>query len=211
MALKAADAGGVSAAHQVAEPATIEAARQGDRDALGEIWRIYQPQLLRMLRAKRALSPEDIASAVWIDVGRGLARFEGNGRDLQRWIFTIAGRRSIDAGRTNTREQDRRQALASTVDGVHVDAEPGSLDHAIAMVAALPPTMAEAVMLRVVHDLAVDEAAAIMNTSEGNVRVLVHRGLAKLRATLDSPHSDPPSEPVTRPLLAPVPEISASL
>jgi DNA-directed RNA polymerase specialized sigma24 family protein len=41
--------------------------------------------------------------------------------------------------------------------------------------------MAEAVMLHVVNDLSIADVAAVMGTSHGNVRVLVHRGLTRLR------------------------------
>ena len=51
-----------------------------------------------------------------------------------------------------------------------------ALDRAIAMVATLPDNLAEAVMLRVVNDLPIADVAAVMGVSEGNVRVLVHRG-----------------------------------
>ena len=54
-----------------------------------------------------------------------------------------------------------------------------SIGH-IALVRRLPPDMAEAVLLRVVADLAVDEVAQVMGRREGHVRVLVHRGLRKL-------------------------------
>ncbi len=62
--------------------------------------------------------------------------------------------------------------------------EASSLDAAIELVASLPTQMAEAIMLRVVHDLDVGAVASIMDVSEGNVRVLVHRGLTKLRASM---------------------------
>jgi DNA-directed RNA polymerase specialized sigma24 family protein len=44
--------------------------------------------------------------------------------------------------------------------------------------------MAEAVMLRVVYDLPVSDVAEVMDRTEGSVRVLVHRGLIRLRETM---------------------------
>jgi RNA polymerase sigma-70 factor (ECF subfamily) len=49
------------------------------------------------------------------------------------------------------------------------------------LVATLPDDQAEAVMLRVVNDLPIADVASVMGTSAGNVRVLVHRGLTRLR------------------------------
>lgn len=171
----------------VVERSVLDRARSGDRDAVGELWRTYQPQLLRFLRSRRSASPDDVAAQVWLEVGRSLVRFDGDGRDFQRWCFTIARRRDIDAARRARRRRESPThelnessdvAAASAVDEV------SSLDAAIELVASLPPQMAEAIMLRVVHDLDVGAVASIMDVSEGNVRVLVHRGLTKLRATM---------------------------
>ena len=60
-----------------------------------------------------------------------------------------------------------------------------SLDGVFALLRTLQPVAAEVVMLRVVHDLPVNEVAAITGQSEGNVRVLVHRALERLRETID--------------------------
>lgn len=185
----------MEATHAVVGRDVIDRARDGSRAALGELWRVYQPQLLRFLRATGASAADDIASEVWLDVGRALHRFEGDGRALQRWLFTIARRRNIDEARRRARRKesplpiDEHRQLASMEDpSIEVD----PIDSAIALVTALPTQMAEAVMLRIVHDLAVEDVAAIMEISEGNVRVLTHRGLTKLRAQMrqDRPASE---------------------
>jgi RNA polymerase sigma-70 factor (ECF subfamily) len=98
-----------------------------------------------------------------------------------------ARRRNIDESRRRTRRKespvriDERRTLASTHDP-SIDASP--LESAISLVSSLPTQMAEAVMLRIVHDLTVEDVAAIMEISDGNVRVLTHRGLTKLRAQM---------------------------
>jgi len=170
-------------AHLIARDDVFDRARHADRDALAELWRIYHPQLLRFLRGKRADAVDDVASQVWIDVGRGIADFAGGGREFQRWIFTIAHRRSIDEHRRAAR---RRETLVDPSDHETIDPQAtrtgdDSVDAAIEMVASLPSQMAEAVLLRVVYEFTVEETAAVMSVSPANVRVLTHRGLTKLR------------------------------
>jgi len=179
----------MATAHATVSRETIDAARTGDRDALAMLWRTYQPQILRFLRARRAPVPEDVASEVWVDVGRALDRFEGDGTDFQRWLFTIARRRSIDEVRRMERRRESpdldrdRGRFERIADARRVDEE-GTLDDAIALLEALSPHMAEAVMLRVVYDLPVSDVAEVMDRTEGSVRVLVHRGLIRLRETM---------------------------
>ena len=49
---------------------------------------------------------------------------------------------------------------------------------------AEPSALAEAVMLFVVNELSAADVAEIMETTEGNSRVLVHRGVTRLRRRL---------------------------
>ncbi|HUS43187.1 MAG TPA: sigma-70 family RNA polymerase sigma factor [Ilumatobacteraceae bacterium] len=163
-------------------PTTLDAACRGDRDALGELWRTHQASLLRYLRARRAPSPDDLASQVWIDIARSIDRFEGDAADFRRWMFTIAHRRSVDEIRRLVRRTDLTVRAADHVAGADVELDcHTALDRAIALVSTLPDNLAEAVMLRVVNDLPIADVASVMGTTEGNVRVLVHRGLTRLR------------------------------
>ncbi len=163
-------------------PTTLDAARRGDRDALAALWRTHQAPLLRYLRARRAPSPDDLASQVWIDVATSIDRFEGDADDFRRWLFTIAHRRSVDEIRRVVRRSDLTVRAADHVVGADIEHDRhDAVNRAIALVSTLPDNLAEAVMLRVVNDLPLVDVAAVMGTTEGNVRVLVHRGLTRLR------------------------------
>ena len=166
----------------------LSRARLGDRPALAELWRTHQPAVLRYLRSRRTVSPEDVASEVWVDVATSISRFDGGVDDFRRWLFTIAHRRSVDSIRRAVRQDGVAIRVADTVadcDGADVEHDRGAaIDRAVALVASLPDQMGSAVMLRVVTELPVSDVAAILGTTDGNVRVLVHRGLARLRRKL---------------------------
>jgi len=178
----------------VVDVETLDRARAGDRDEIAALWRVYQPQILRLLAARRARSPEDVASQVWIDVGRTLDRFEGDGDDFRKWVFTIARRRDIDGHRRASRhygvsfESVHDRPTSGGADAAFEETE--SLERALSIVRQLSPATAEAVMLRIVFDMSVSDVAEIMDRSEGAVRVLVHRGLSRLRELLDSDSPD---------------------
>jgi RNA polymerase sigma-70 factor (ECF subfamily) len=163
-------------------PTTLDRARRGDRDALAELWRTHQAPLLRYLRARRTPSPDDVASQVWIDIAKSIDRFEGESDDFRRWLFTIAHRRSVDEIRRVVRHTGLAVRASDHVAGADVEHDRhDALDRAIALVSTLPDNLAEAVMLRVVNELPIADVASVMGVSEGNVRVLVHRGLVRLR------------------------------
>lgn len=166
--------------------AVIERARDGDREALGQLWRAYNHLLLRYFRGKGMAEPDDLASTVWLEVANGLHRFVGCEPDFRRWLFTIAARRRIDdirASKRRDRHNERHEEWRAPVTALSAADESyraEALDRALALVRSLPPDQAEAVLLRVVADLSVTEVAAILGRREGTIRVLVHRGLRRL-------------------------------
>lgn len=180
---------------EIADEATLMRARSGDRDAMGVLWTIYQPQVLRLLAARRAPSAEDVASRVWIDVGRAIHRFVGDGDAFRRWIFTIARRRTIDEARRVKRRGETSHENSDAVAHHQTDGRVDriqSLDVVVALVRQLPRAAAEVVMMRVVHDMSVGDVATITGRSESNVRVLNHRGLRQLRTLIESTDATQP-------------------
>ena len=169
----------------------LDAARAGDEVAFAALWRWLHPGLLRWLRVMAPGSEEDVASEVWISVARGLPAFAGDDRDFRGWVYTIARRRSVDW----IRHRRRRPAVTS-LDGVDV-ADPNAIGSAIVDLAAardaallllqrLRPDQREVVALRAIVGMSVGETAAIVDKSEGAVRVLCHRGLRTLAGRLEA-------------------------
>jgi len=163
----------------------IARAREGDRDALGQLWRTYNHLLLRYFRGKGMADADDLASTVWLEVANALHRFEGGEPEFRRWLFTIATRRRIDDIRASKRREQRAHqgewmASVTTLSAADESEQAQALDRALAMIRSLPTDQAEAVLLRVVGELSVAEVASIMGRREGTVRVLVHRGLKRL-------------------------------
>jgi RNA polymerase sigma-70 factor (sigma-E family) len=78
----------------------------------------------------------------------------------------------------------RERAVASLPDA----AAPGSANaedtHLLAALAALPPRMRAAVVLRHIEDLSIEDAAAVLGCSTGTVKSQTARGIAKLRDAL---------------------------
>lgn len=149
-----------------------------------EIWRIHQPQLLRFLRAKRAPMVEDVASDVWTTAARDLDRFEGDGVDLQRWLFMITYRRSVDEQRRLARRRDAiDDGLSDRWKQMHRDEidDGDGLERAVSMLRQLPQKSAAAIVLSEVHGLEMSSVAEILDCTLGNARVAVDRGLHRLR------------------------------
>ena len=136
----------------------------------------------------------------WLAVVRGLERFEGRS-SLRTWLFRIL----MNRARTTATRERRSDA------GIDPDAErfdetgvwssppvPWSeqvedrlvAEHIASMARDLLDTLPEAhrqvVVLRDVEGLSATEVVELLGISDGNQRVLLHRGRARLRAGLEA-------------------------
>jgi hypothetical protein len=83
----------------------LAAARSGAEWAVTALYRSLHPPLLAYLRALEPADAEDLASDVWLGIGRNLTRFEGDEAAVRGWAFTIARRRIVDLRRGRGRRQ----------------------------------------------------------------------------------------------------------
>ena len=166
-------------------PETLRAAQTGSGPALSSLYVEMQPEILAFLRARAPRDADDLSSEVWLDVTRGISRFEGDATGFRAWVFTIARRRLIDSRR---RFERRPTTPLAEIDGAASEHGPETTivaaSSARELLAGLPKDQADVVRLRVVDGLSVDEAAARLGKRPGTVRVLQHRGLRRLATIL---------------------------
>jgi RNA polymerase sigma-70 factor (ECF subfamily) len=166
---------------------TLRAAKAGDGQAVGALFRDVDPALRRFLRATEPRAAEDVAGETWLAVARGLAHFDGGAEDFRAWVFAIARRRLADHRRRAARRKTE-PADATTFVNVVATEDPESVvverlggDEAARLIATtLPPEQAEVVLLRVLAGFDVDEVATIVGRPANWVRVACHRGLRRL-------------------------------
>jgi RNA polymerase sigma-70 factor (ECF subfamily) len=170
----------------------LASAQEAEQWALGRLYERLQPSILAYLRSQDA-DAEDIAADAWIDVARGLSRFVGGEADFRRWVFTIARRRLIDARRARSRARTQpmppealdRPTTDAGIEGVDADTA------AQTIVALLPDSQAQVVLLRVLAGFSVEETAAILRKRPGAVRALQHRALRGLAKKLGGSRNAP--------------------
>ncbi|MCL4313662.1 MAG: sigma-70 family RNA polymerase sigma factor [Actinobacteria bacterium] len=165
----------------------IEKARFGDEQAITALYHEFNPSLLRYLRNQLPSMAEDLSSEVWLDAAKGLDNFSGDEGGFKAWIFTIARRRVIDSRRRMARRRTDPVPTGSfefysgLADPAREVEEAISAEEAISrLTKTLSKDQAEVILLRVVAGLSVTQTAEVMQKSEGSIRVLQHRALAKL-------------------------------
>ena len=165
---------------------TVQRACQGDEAAITDLYRLFNPALLRFLKGRIPSAAEDLASEVWVSVAKGLATFQGDDRDFRAWLFATARRRSIDhLRRLGRRPRQKQIESIEELDPLIAEtAHPGAeleVDEAVrALVSGLSAEQAEVLLLRVVAGLSSEEVSHIVGKPEGTVRVIQHRAIKRL-------------------------------
>ena len=178
----------------------LERLRAGDEAAFVELVRRYQPRLLRLAEmtvGSRAVA-EEVCQDTWMAVVRGVERFEGRS-SFKTWLFRIllnrahtSAAREQRAGRPDDQVVERFDASGAWSsppvpwsDRVDERLVAERLAHRVhELLPELPDQQRQVVLLRDVEGLDAGAVSSMLGVTDGNQRVLLHRGRAKLRALL---------------------------
>jgi len=190
--------------------ALIAALRSGDEHAFAELIDMYGAGMRRFALSivRNDAVADEVVQEAWLGVLRGLDGFEGRA-SLKTWIFRIV------ANTANTRAERESRSVpfstfssdaaesAPTVDPArfrnpqfpggwttfpepwdHLDAQ--ETRHVIAgAIDDLPSAQRLVISLRDVEGWSANDVCNVLELSESNQRVLLHRARAKVRAALE--------------------------
>jgi RNA polymerase sigma-70 factor, ECF subfamily len=179
----------------------VDRLRAGDESAFVTLVGRYQPRLLRLAATtvgSRAVA-EEVTQDTWLAVVRGVERFEGRS-SLKTWLFHMllnrarsAASREQRAGRPDDSIVEDRfdksgawttppEPWADRVDDRLVAEDlAGRVQQ---LLRELPDSQRQVVVLRDLEGLSPRDVATVVGVSDGNQRVLLHRGRARLRDLL---------------------------
>ncbi len=177
------------------EKAVFEAAQQGDNHSFGKLYDYHFDAIFRFVyyRTNHQQTAEDLTEEVFLKAFRSLASLKGGTETLRGWLYSIARNTIIDHYRKakETINLDALEELPSYEDSV-VDRLEAS-DDTVALLETLKKLSSEQqtiLKLRFFENLSIAEIAATLNKSEGNIRIIQHRGLQQLKKLLTkTPHS----------------------
>ncbi len=145
-----------------------------------------QDDLYSGLRRLHPTDAEDLTQEAFIRAYRALKSYEPKRiRDLhlRGWVWTIA----LNLGRNHARDRARRPR-PMPLDDRHGTPDPEPLDEVAwqRRFAALSLPQRRAVVLRHIVGLSYEEIAVALDRPVGTVKADVHRGLARLRSTMEA-------------------------
>ena len=180
--------------------------RAGDEQAFVILVQRYRASMLQLAAGyvpSQAVA-EEVVQDTWLGVLRGLASFEERA-SVRTWLFRILVNRARTAG-VRERRTVAIGSFESAVDQARFDAsgqwaDPPErwleqiddqltaekmADRIRQALPGLPARQREVVTLRDVEGMSSEEVCAVLEITEINQRVLLHRGRSKIRQVLES-------------------------
>jgi RNA polymerase sigma-70 factor, ECF subfamily len=190
------------------EQTLLRRLRAGEEAAFGELIDRYDGPLRRVAASfvRTPTAVEEVVQETWLAVVKGIAGFEQRST-LQTWLFRILVNRARTRGARDSRQivfsslqDDQRPAVEPAAFGedgrwrsapARLDTDPESellagelRAELVAAIDALPEQQRVVVTLRDVVGLTAAEVCEMLEVSEVNQRVLLHRGRARCREAL---------------------------
>jgi RNA polymerase sigma-70 factor (ECF subfamily) len=175
---------------QYNEADLIEQARQGDKGSISELYQRHADVVYRYVyvRVQDAVLAEDLTAEVFLKALEGLPGYQFTGAPFVAWLYRIARARTID----HWRQQQRRpeSPLLDTLPSG--DPQPEELvagwtrwEAVLEVLPQLTDEQQQAIVLRFVEEMSLEETALTMNKTVGAVKALQHRALASLARLLN--------------------------
>jgi RNA polymerase sigma factor (sigma-70 family) len=171
----------------------MRAAQRGDRAAYAQLVRKIMPLLQRVLRIRhgffQAADRDDLMQDVLLSLHRAMATYDSQ-REFVPWLMAIMRNKVVDRARRFARStaneilvDDWAEIGAAEPSSSCVEryGDPEALRQAISR---LSPRHRKAIELFKLRELTSKEAATLMGTTPGALRVSVHRAINSLRASL---------------------------
>jgi RNA polymerase sigma-70 factor (ECF subfamily) len=193
----------------------VAALRAGDEQTFRELFERTNPMMKRVARSYVTSDAvaEEIVQDTWLAIITGIERFEGRSA-LGTWMFSILTNQAKTHSARERRAQPISSVAPADAEEPAVDPDrfqkddeawPGhwaipprpwqkperrllsleARDQLREALAQLPERQRLVVVLRDIEGLAAQEVRDLLNLSEENQRVLLHRGRSRLRALLE--------------------------
>ncbi len=162
-------------------------------EALGRLYELYYERIFRFCvhRLFNKEIAEDVTSAVFLQVARGIRGFKGRSeQDFRNWLYAIAANQA----NAYIRRTSRRKKLLAEAAGSMRPVTAGSADMSFepdwprlyAAILKLKPKHQTIVTLRFFENFSYEQVAQILDVKEATLRVTLHRILNQLRNQLQT-------------------------
>jgi RNA polymerase sigma-70 factor, ECF subfamily len=163
----------------------IQRAKRDPRQ-FGALYDRHFQQIYRFVysRVREQTAAEDVTSEIFIKALKAMPRYQDTGRPFAAWLYQIAVNAIADRYRTLRPSQSLDDFHDLSVAGPALEdlaAHRDELRRIWTLVEQLPGQQKTALVLKFQEDMKIEDIAVVMGKSAGAVKLLIHRGVSRLR------------------------------
>ena len=163
----------------------VERAKRDPRQ-FGALYDRHFQQIYRFVysRVREQTAAEDVTSEVFMKALKAMPRYQDTGRPFAAWLYQIAVNAIADRYRTLRTAQPLDDFHDLSVAGPALEdlaAHRDEVRRIWTLVEQLPHQQRTALVLKFQEDLKIEDIAVAMGKTPGAVKLLIHRGVTKLR------------------------------
>jgi len=175
----------VSDLQRADERELVERAKRDPRE-FGVLYDRHFQQIYRFVysRVREQTAAEDVTSEIFMKALRAMPRYQDTGRPFAAWLYQIAVNAIADRFRTLKPSQPLEDFHDLSIAGPpleEVAAQRDEVRRIWALVEALPAQQRTALVLKFQEDMKIEDIAVAMGKTSGAVKLLIHRGVSRLR------------------------------
>jgi RNA polymerase sigma-70 factor, ECF subfamily len=168
----------------------VERAKRDPRQ-FGALYDRHFQQIYRFVysRVREQTAAEDVTSEVFMKALKAIPRYQDTGRPFAAWLYQIAVNAIADRYRTLRPSQTLDDFHDLAVAGPALEdlaAHRDEVRRIWALVEGLPAQQRTALVLKFQEDMKIEDIAVAMGKTPGAVKLLIHRGVSRLRDEADS-------------------------
>jgi RNA polymerase sigma-70 factor, ECF subfamily len=163
----------------------VERAKRDPRE-FGALYDRHFQQIYRFVysRVREQTAAEDVTSEVFMKALKAMPRYQDTGRPFAAWLYQIAVNAIADRYRTLRPAQPLEDFHDLSVAGPAIEEQAAQRDEVRriwAIVEELPSQQRTALVLKFQEDMKIEDIAIAMGKTPGAVKLLIHRGVSRLR------------------------------
>ncbi len=168
----------------------VDKAIDGDGDAFGRLYDMHVDRVYRHIyyRVSNTTDAEDLTQQVFIKAWQAIRRYKKTASPFLAWLIKISHNLVIDFYRSKKSEAYIDFDIVATkpeTDPAHLAEAQFNRQEVRHAINKLHGAQQQVILMRFIEDFSYPEIAAALGKSEGAIRVILHRGLAKLKTILD--------------------------
>jgi len=168
----------------------IRRAKQGDKQAIGELYRLHVDVIYRYIwgRVRDESVTEDLTAQVFLKALEGLPTYEPSGKPFVAWLYSIAYARIVD----HWRKHERRVEVPLEETFPARDLRPEEFLEAeadwataIDLLAQLTDDQQDVIIMRFIGEMSLAQVAETLGKTVGATKAIQYRALASLARLLE--------------------------